>query len=568
MTKEVVIIVTPYSTGCCVALEMQRRGYGIIALWIKGFAESMKSHVPLSCAKELKYVGEIEEQDTIELTLEAITRHTTSGTGTARTVVACLAGGEAGVDVADVLSEAMGLVSNGTLKQQHDNTVVLNRRDKKIQQELMRDAGLRSVRQCGSAKFDTAIENFLRNESYPIVLKPTESAGSDGVKLCPDYNEAKEHFNLLLNSQLVNGGDCGEVLCQEFLIGKEYVVDHVSLNGIHKTMMCWVYDKRKRNGSAFVYFGCVPIEADSEEANLIIPYIRQTLDILGVKNGPSHGEVIITETGPCLVEMNCRANGGDGAWQPLARGLTPGHYSQVEATADAYLNPDKFMLLPDRPGKLVGQGIEVNLVNYGTGVVKRTPGFDVLKKLPSCIHFESGIQIGSTVEPTIDLITSVGSVIVYHENPTIVQEDLQFIRYIENMNGLFVFEHDEKENDDGINDCTSPNEEEIDEKMEDKDVVVVNAVAPPDSTVSTQAAKATTVLRQTKEKEGESDEFDDDDSRFFPSNGPFLKKTISLQRTVDLDTRNFGDGPSMIRTVSLQKSIKKNHHRHTNSSFC
>jgi hypothetical protein len=51
-------------------------------------------------------------------------------------------------------------------------------------------------------------------------------------------------------------------------------------------MMVWVYDKRERNGSAFVYFGCVPIEADSEEANLIIPYVRKTLDVLGVKNGP------------------------------------------------------------------------------------------------------------------------------------------------------------------------------------------------------------------------------------------------------------------------------------------
>ena len=68
---------------------------------------------------------------------------------------------------------------------------------------------------------------------------------------------------------------------------------------------------------------------DQFEAQLIIPYVRKTLDVLGVKNGPSHGEVIITETGPCLVEMNCRANGGDGAWQPLARGLTPGGYSQV-----------------------------------------------------------------------------------------------------------------------------------------------------------------------------------------------------------------------------------------------
>jgi hypothetical protein len=239
--------------------------------------------------------------------------------------------------------------------------------------------------------------------------------------------------------------------------------------------------------------------------------------------------VIITESGPCLVEMNCRANGGDGAWQPLARGLTPGGYSQVEATADAYLNPDKFLTYPDKPDRLIGQGVEVCLVSYGKGTVKRTPGFDVLKKLPSCIHFESGVTIGGTVDLTIDLITCVGSVIVYHEDPAIVKDDLHFIRYLENMNGLFVFE-------------------EVEEQEQKEKVVTI-----ADATVSSQAAKDTTVARQkTKEHEKETAA----DNRF--PDAPFLQKTISLRKTVDLDTilDHFnGDGPpSMIRTVSLQKT--------------
>ena len=110
--QKAVIVVTPYSTGCCVALEMQRRGYVIVAMWIKGFAEEMKTHVPLSCAKELKYVREIEEQETLQLTLEEIERQAAEAN---LDIVACLAGGEAGVDVADVVSEAMGLLTNGTL---------------------------------------------------------------------------------------------------------------------------------------------------------------------------------------------------------------------------------------------------------------------------------------------------------------------------------------------------------------------------------------------------------------------------------------------------------------------
>jgi biotin carboxylase len=189
------------------------------------------------------------------------------------------------VDLANALSERLAVRTNGTK--------IPNRRDKKVQQELIKASGLRSVRQAGGDKFED-VEPFLQTESYPVVLKPTESAGSDGVKLCHNFNEAKEHFELLMKSQMVNGGNCPSVLCQEFLRGKEYVVDHVSRNGVHKTVMLWVYNKRPVNGSAFVYFGCVPVASNSPEAKILIPYVRRVLNALEYKNGPSHGEVMMT----------------------------------------------------------------------------------------------------------------------------------------------------------------------------------------------------------------------------------------------------------------------------------
>ncbi len=70
-----------------------------------------------------------------------------------------------------------------------------------------------------------------------MVLKPTDSAGSDGVKLCHNFEEAKVHFHHLLEVEAVNGGMNTEVLCQEFLRGKEYVVDQVSRDGVHKVSL-------------------------------------------------------------------------------------------------------------------------------------------------------------------------------------------------------------------------------------------------------------------------------------------------------------------------------------------
>jgi len=422
---QIVIVVDPYSTGCLVAKEIAKRGYQLMALWTKGFSEDMKTHVPMS-AGTMTYMAQVDEAETLVETAERVKENAAD-----KTIAACFAGGEAGVDFADAFSEYLGLRTNGT--------DIPNRRDKKIQQELIKRTGLRSVRQAAGSDFQQ-VESFLRTEQYPLVLKPIESAGSDGVKLCYDFQEAKEHFQVLMKSQMVNGGECPAVLCQEFLRGKEYVVDHVSRNGVHKTMMVWVYDKRPANGSAFVYFGCVPVDSKSPEAKILIPYVRGVLDAMGFNNGPSHGEVMMTKDGPCLIEMNCRAHGGDGNWRPLCRALTGG-YSQVEASADAYLDPFNFSRLPDKPpSPFKASGQEVILVSFSKGKVKSTPGYDVIKNLPSFVCLETGVKAGSNVDYTIDLFTGIGSVILMHKDEKILNRDVDFVRYMEEINGIFVYE--------------------------------------------------------------------------------------------------------------------------------
>jgi len=282
-STQVVIVVDPYSTGCLIAKEIQLRGHPVVALWTKGFSPEMKTHVPQSVGT-MKYLAMVDEPVArvapgggLAATAQAVQAVLEPG----QSIAACLAGGEAGVDLADALSEYLGVLTNGT--------EIPNRRDKKIQQELCRKVGLRSVRQAGGDKLEQ-VQDFLRTESYPIVLKPNESAGSDGVKLCFTYEEAVEHFHVLMKSQMVNGGEVPAVLCQEFLKGKEYVVDHVSRDGIHKTMMVWVYDKRPANGAAFVYYGCSAVPSDSPEAKVLVAYVRGVLDALGIQNGPSHGK--------------------------------------------------------------------------------------------------------------------------------------------------------------------------------------------------------------------------------------------------------------------------------------
>ena len=101
------------------------------------------------------------------------------------------------------------------------------------------------------------------------------------------------------------------VLVQEFLSGKEYVIDQVSKDGIHKLCALWEYDKRQVNGAAFVYHGSKLLDPSNSVGQELIAYASNVLDALSISHGPSHMECIFTNTGPCLVEVGSRCQGGN-----------------------------------------------------------------------------------------------------------------------------------------------------------------------------------------------------------------------------------------------------------------
>ena len=107
-------------------------------------------------------------------------------------------------------------------------------------------------------------------------------------------------------------------MVQEYLQGKEYVVDTVSLNGVHKCAALWEYDRRPTNGAGFVLHGQRLMTAGEDRAQELMEYTFSVLDALGIRNGPGHGEVKWHLDAPCLVEIGSRCHGAEGMWIPIA----------------------------------------------------------------------------------------------------------------------------------------------------------------------------------------------------------------------------------------------------------
>ena len=297
-----VIIVDPFSTGAHLALGFIQAGYkcgSLLSIWNSPVASLVQEGLVLpEFAVTIQHNNEDADQNkAINETVEKIR-------ALPFPVIAVLAGAETGVSLADAVSHRLNLRSNG-----EENSLI--RRNKYSMGEAVKNAGLRAVKQklCTSLE---EVENFVSTlDGATCVLKPVQSAGSDDVFMCKNYEEAATAFSRIYMK--INGlgllNDC--VLAQEFLAGKEYVIDQVSKDGRHKLCALWQYDKRQVNGAAFVYYGNKLIDPNDSIGKALVTYARSVLDAVSIAHGPSHMECIFTESGPCLVEVGSRCQGGN-----------------------------------------------------------------------------------------------------------------------------------------------------------------------------------------------------------------------------------------------------------------
>jgi len=224
---------------------------------------------------------------------------------------------------------------------------------------------------------------------------------------------------------------------QEFLEGKEYVVDSVSRNGVHKVITIWEYDKRACNGTNFVYFGMRLRSGEGKKEQELIKYMKQCLDALEIKNGASHGEVMYTPNGPVLVEVGARCHGGEGSWVPLVNKCLG--RNQVQSVLDALLDEKAFESIAEYPIVKDYYGVEVFLVSQKEGKLKSFPRLEEVKRLKSFFQLDLLVKPGEPLKKTIDCITRPGSVRLCHTDKKQVERDFETIQDMQ-LNGFYEVE--------------------------------------------------------------------------------------------------------------------------------
>jgi len=155
------------------------------------------------------------------------------------------------------------------------------------------------------------------------------------------------------------------------------------------------------------------------------------LDALEIRNGPSHGEVMWTRDGPCLVEVGSRPHGGEGTFVNLVE--KPIGYSQLSVMIDAHENRHKFFNLPTRPPRLKAYAVETCLVNSHEGTLHSIPLLSTVETLPSFQEVEWKVRIGEHIPVTIDFLTSPAAIMLMHESKEVVERDFEAIHEMEGL---------------------------------------------------------------------------------------------------------------------------------------
>lgn len=321
MSLRAVAIVDPYDAGTMLASAFAERG--VAAVMVGSTPEVPDSEAvsfdPESFARLLPWSG---DPDATVAALREI------GVGQV------IAGSERGVELADRLAEALDLPGNGT-------RLSAARRDKLRMIETAAAHGIRTPRQVATDSLDALLAWIDAEGGWPAVVKPRRAKGSEGVRLCATRDEAARAFAAIQGTTDRLGSANATVLAQQYLSGREYVVDTVSVDGRHRLAALWAYGKPP---PGFVNVGLLAtkqlLPAEGPLAETLLGFAVRVLDALGIRHGAGHCEVIVDGEGPALVEIGARLHGGPPA-HLMCRAATG--TSQLDLLVRSCVDPEGFL---------------------------------------------------------------------------------------------------------------------------------------------------------------------------------------------------------------------------------
>lgn len=333
-------------------------------------------------------------------------------------VKAVIPGHEVGVELADSLSDAIGThYRNGT-------ALSATRRDKFLMREHAASVGINCPR-FGSFSEATAARQFAIDlGNVPLVVKPTRSAGGQGVRLCSNADAVFEQAKKILAGRSVSGEPNSSVIVEEYIPGDLFMVNTVSIAGKHYVTDLWATKKNITDSGAFI-FDFTELVGANESTEVAVRFTLHLLEKFGIEFGPAHTEVLIHPDGrPFLVEVGARIQGNmDPSMTVPALGT-----NQIVATVQSYVGASRVLEGTGLVPELKSRCRAVDLIVGREGLLKEDLDIAPVRARPSFWSARIDVRRGSKVDPTSELLNVPGSIVLVHDDDEVLERDYEFIR--------------------------------------------------------------------------------------------------------------------------------------------
>ena len=337
-----------------------------------------------------------------------------------------LAGNEFGVELATRLSSDLGLAGNPVSRLPQ-----MTQKDK--MHEALKDYGIRYIRGKLVSSIEEAEKFFNELDTQNTVVKPARGAGTQGVYICSNREEMLSAVskNLELNP---------DTLIQERIIGTEYIVNTTSCNGRHSLISMASYEKIKLSNGTNAYNNFQIVKELDIGHWELVNYAYDVANAIGIKYGPVHGEYMIDEKGPVLIEVNCRPMGASMRRKFLDS--IYGHHD-TDKILDSYLDHEKFNEDRRKPYRTHNFGAIKFIIVPNDTREYSTPIMQLSRHLRSYYDANfTGAGNRDDLPKTRNLETAGGVIYLLHEDDKIVREDCRILHEIEMKYPDLIFQNE------------------------------------------------------------------------------------------------------------------------------
>ena len=175
--------------------------------------------------------------------------------------------------------------------------------NKYLMREKCREIGIDTIKYKLVDNVNDAAK-FYEQIGNPMIMKPIDSAGSRGVVKIEDVQTIYDQFDYSKDASKT-----GKVIIEEYIPGKELLIDGVVFNGIYQTLICGEYIKCNVPGIFSEYMGKYPAEITDNQLNEVNKLVKKIIEGFGLPWGRTHTEVKINDNGIWLMETAARGGG-------------------------------------------------------------------------------------------------------------------------------------------------------------------------------------------------------------------------------------------------------------------